>query len=546
MEKKQKYILIAIAFALVVLCSGLTYAYFTSATPSESGSTIVAKGGTMNITYANGSGDIVMENIYPREKEWVNKTFTITGKNTTDLEMEYTIYLVTKSNNFSFLSLGYTLTGTSTNSDDTLVDVSNMMPLSGDIGELAIGSGVFKSKNATHTYSLKIYFPDFGEEQDDNQGKSYTGYVRIEESKMDIYTSSPSNTLIAGIRNNYPEPTKMLTNPLTAASAENEAVMSSMDDDYGKSYFFRGNVQNNFVSFAGMCWRIVRITGDGSIKLVLYDYSSASCTNTGDDLAFARYSGTTYTTKFNNDKWNHAYIGFMYGKANASTYAEEHANTNKSVILQNLETWYKAKLTSYTDKLADVIWCNDKSTVVVSKNQNIDGSPLADGGSGFGSTGSNYFAAGIRITGGMESQFSDYMGISLICPTDNDDGKLSKFTVDDIINGNGDLDYKIGLLTADEMILAGLPEIGIYTDGSWESANITSYLVDNAKEYYWSMTPYAYMFSEAYLFIIRDIGIVNGVASAGSVNALRPAIALKSDTTISGGDGTAANPFVVN
>lgn len=45
MKKSQKIIIVAIFLALVVLCSGLTYAFFTSSTPSESGSTIFAKGG---------------------------------------------------------------------------------------------------------------------------------------------------------------------------------------------------------------------------------------------------------------------------------------------------------------------------------------------------------------------------------------------------------------------------------------------------------------------------------------------------------------------
>ena len=107
MEKKNKIIILAIAFALVVVFSGVTYAFFTSAVSSEDGSTIVAKGGTMNIVYDNGSGDIVMENIYPRDAAWVTKTFTVTGNNTTDLEMEYRVLLVTTSNSFNAGDLTY-------------------------------------------------------------------------------------------------------------------------------------------------------------------------------------------------------------------------------------------------------------------------------------------------------------------------------------------------------------------------------------------------------------------------------------------------------
>lgn len=100
MEKKQKIIIVAIAFALVLVFSGVTYAFFTSFTPSETGSTIYAKGGSMSVIYDNGSGDISIENIYPRKAAWVNKNFTVTGNNTTDLEMYYRVSLVVDNNEF--------------------------------------------------------------------------------------------------------------------------------------------------------------------------------------------------------------------------------------------------------------------------------------------------------------------------------------------------------------------------------------------------------------------------------------------------------------
>ncbi len=40
-------------------------------------------------------------------------------------------------------------------------------------------------------------------------------------------------------------------------------------DDLGVTYYFHGNVENNYVSFANYNWRIVRITGDNRVKLIL-------------------------------------------------------------------------------------------------------------------------------------------------------------------------------------------------------------------------------------------------------------------------------------
>ena len=139
----------------------------------------------MNIVYENGSGDIVMENIYPREDAWVNKEFTVTGNNTTDLEMEYSIYLVTKSNGFNLGDLTYSLSGTSTNADDFLSSKENqVIPKS---SELLIGTGTFKSKNATHSYNLSIFYKDNGGTQNNGQGKDYAGYVRINNGNTVAY-----------------------------------------------------------------------------------------------------------------------------------------------------------------------------------------------------------------------------------------------------------------------------------------------------------------------------------------------------------------------
>ena len=563
MEKKNKIIIVAISFALVLLFSGLTYAYFTSATSSESGSSIVAKGGQMNVVYDNKSANITVSNIYPRDEAWVTKKFQVIGNNTTDLLMFYKVKMVIDNNEFG-LDLSYKLTGTNTANSGALIPnvTSNAYIGSTDV---TFGTGYHvKGTNKIHEYTLQIFFKprNTGYDSDDNQNygqeANFAAHLVIEmdgtstEKAPKNWDDAGSNTLLAGIKKNYASPTATLTNPITDASASNEAVMSLTPDDYGISYYFRGNVQNNFVSFANMCWRIVRITGDGSIKLALYDYSSANCTNTGKDLAFARYSGTTYTTKFNENRDDNAYIGFMYGTPNSSTYAATHANTNKSTVLQNLETWYKAKLTSYTDKLADTIWCNDKSTI---KNVTMNMFESADGvlnkesmpfpGLGYQKEMTMY-GSGIRNFGFEQSDNSYTYGTgpSLICPKDNDGGKLSKFTVDDTVNGNGNLDYKIGLLTADEMVLAGMATYPVYFNNNYDKNSVTSYLRSNANDYYWTLSPVIFD-GDATVWVPIALGFLADGHVGGSF-ALRPVVSLKSETTISGGNGTASNPFVIN
>ena len=304
---------------------------------------------------------------------------------------------------------------------------------------------------------------------------------------------------------------------ITSNKNTTEALLASTEDDYGTSYYFRGAVKNNYVQFANKCWRIVRINGDGSVKLVLHNDNTSNASspcassNNSTTAAFARYSGSSYTSVFNSNYNDNAYIGFMYGATGASDYASTHANTNKSDILKNLETWYTNNLTSYESKLADTIWCNDKSTV--------------SGGLGYGTNGTSY---------GAYNRLASTKQPTLKCPNDNNGGKLSKFTVDDTTNGNGNLTYKIGLLTADEIAFAGSIA---YT------YNRSTYLQENTgTTWWWSLSPYYFIGSYAYVW-----GVFSGYLYYNRVSynrGLRPVISLISSTNVTG-DGTSENPYVV-
>ena len=319
---------------------------------------------------------------------------------------------------------------------------------------------------------------------------------------------------------------------ITSNKNTTEALLSSTEDDYGTSYYFRGAVKNNYVEFANKCWRIVRITGDGSVKLVLHNDNTSNvsnpcaASNNNAIAAFAKYSGSSYTSDFNSNYDDNAYVGFMYGAAGASDYASTHANTNKSTILTNLETWYKNNLASYESKLADTIWCNDKSTFTTLSNGSTYGTGL-----GYGNNQTGYGAMN-RLYGG---NVASYASPSLICPNDNNGEKLSKFTVSDTINGNGNLTYKIGLLTADEIAFSG--SISDYY-------NRSTYLQENTgTTWWWSLSPYGFA-DRANVFVSYSGAM--GDDRVYNYNGVRPAVSLMSSITISGGSGTSEDPYIVN
>lgn len=344
------------------------------------------------------------------------------------------------------------------------------------------------------------------------------------------WNSASVGTFLYAIKN-----TNTLTEPFTIPgkqkSSSDEAVFAVTEDDYGASYYFRGNVQNNYVSFANMCWRIVRITGDGNVKLVLYNEENSSCTTEKNFAAYARYSGTQYLTLFNNNYNDNAYVGFMYGSSNSNSFENTHANVNKSTILTNLENWYSLKLSSYTNKLADVIWCGDKSIGKVKESVGIKNKTTKYGAKSRQQNSSPSFVC------------PDLICPSEVCPNGFNNPNLSKYTVSDTTNGNGALTYPIGLLTLDETIYAGIHGI---------EANTSVYLYSNTGglKGWWTMSPGKFSTMDtAQVFAITAVGFIDAyrvdytyLLSADI--ALRPSIAIKGDAIVTG-TGTNIDPFVV-
>ena len=329
-----------------------------------------------------------------------------------------------------------------------------------------------------------------------------------------------NGTLLASLRDNNTLKTP-ITTPGAAVSTADEALLASAVDDYGTSYYFRGAVTNNYVKFANKCWRIVRVSGDGSVKLILHNDNPTGVANPCDaannsaSAAFARYSGEKYTSKFNTNYDDNAYVGFKYGTVGASDYASAHANINNSTILTNLETWYTNNLKTYADTIADTVWCNDKTNVT---DTSYDPWGWTPNGYGYGKN-VTYYGATQRListngrTGGT--------GPSLKC-----NSGLSK------------INSKVGLITADELAYAGYAAA---------LKNTTTYLQENATDTDWlSLSPSVFFSVYAFVWSVNGGSGDFGNYSVNSDGGVRPAISLIISTTISGGTGTSEDPYVVN
>src|SRR5574344_513583 len=143
------------------------------------------------------------------------------------------------------------------------------------------------------------------------------------------------------------------TTPNFANISTTDEGMFATTDDYGTSYYYRGAVTTNNVIFGGFCWKVIRVNGDGTTRMI-YNGSptNGTCVATGTSTQIG-------TGAFNSTPGDNAYVGYMYGSTSSSSYAATHSNNSSSAAKSTVESWYSANLTSYASKISDTEFCND-------------------------------------------------------------------------------------------------------------------------------------------------------------------------------------------
>ena len=223
---------------------------------------------------------------------------------------------------------------------------------------------------------------------------------------------------------------------------------------------------------------------------------------------------------------NGSYAVSLSGVANFQiAKARMDANTHDSNAKTVVEAWFEEKGLD-DDKLEDVVYCNDRSydAGFFSGNMidtDVFYSEYAYGvGRIYSFTGA-YYRNGINIPKtGKGSE------LSLDCANKND-----SFTKDDTLNGNGALKHKVGLLSADELTLAGI---------GWDERAPENYLYTG--EFVWSVS------LDTFPTIMQGFGWTDwiwGGSSVTELGGLRPVVALKSTARAISGTGLKTDPFVL-
>ncbi len=342
---------------------------------------------------------------------------------------------------------------------------------------------------------------------------NYRGYSpsNITRTKCTLYfvkNTKTVSTVLGNMEVNQNTPDYSLSSCSDDTCESHEAGIYETTDDDGTSYYYRGSVENNYVSFAGFYWRVIRINGNGSIRMI-YDGTVA---HANGEISEDRYYAKS---NFNDYSSDNMYAGYMF------TSGEVHGTETSSSIKTAVDTFYKEKLLSYASYFdTESGFCGDRSTL--SSNE----------GTG---------------TGTAVTYYSSYRRIEMSAPSLSCNDSLDYYTVGSSSKGNKALIYPIGLITIDEAMFAGYSG-GFFNGWQNTTKSCTSCYLRIGYTFY-AMTPIGgyipFDYSRWYVCMSAIYGEGADFIDppfTTTVYAVRPVINIKSSVKVSG-DGTMTNPY---
>ena len=557
MKKKEKIVLVGLILLLVVTIVGVSYAAFSYSKRGEKVNTITT--GQIVMTYTETDNIIQIDGALPT----TDKTGTVQLKAGEYFDFNISSTIVGNVNinyEISAKEVGEsTIDGSNIKLYLTKLNGSEEEPLmtpetyheetsentytGRPAGEMSLYKGSMNSSE-NNNYRLRMYVDENYNPQGDGGGLTFSVRINVYGLAGEKYVPETTKTILAAnpvqeektnmfnYASNGSYISSFTSSELTYGNEPSQVTngLFEAEDEDGTSYYFRGAVTTNNVQFGeytsdyyvyvdgndayyqsqescekagwGNCspvklasagdkmyWKIVRVNGDGSLRLI---YNGTSATPDNSDLAHSYSIGVTpYNISSNDPK----YTGYTYD------------NGTDSFIKREVDTWYQNTLgkSNYDRMVTSGRFCSDSSGY--------------QDGSAFG--GGNVFASVIRL-GQSLTGTSTANTPTLKCPSTSE-------------SYGGSYRLKVGLITADELVLAG-ESFGVISD---------SYLTagDNEFLWYWSMTPVS--FSSGHANVWGEFGILDG-NSVSPHYAVRPVINVTTNNGFVSGDGTAQNPYILN
>ena len=319
--------------------------------------------------------------------------------------------------------------------------------------------------------------------------------------KYTCKTTSNTCTTLYGV-NGYSNATTAYTTSYTIGDTAYSQIGTTPFNANYRSPAMVGYMFNKVYNYAG---NSAPTSGSLMGNDVTYSGGNYTLTNTSttkDDTHHYTCNNTTgKCTTIRYYYYNNYYINLtggtkIEGAVNEMLY-NDNVNSKNSNIKALIETWYRQNMTSYTSKLEDVVYCNDRTQTNSDTN-------------GWNPNGGNI---------STDMYFKNYnLNNDLSCTKTTD-----QFTT---TNTKAKLSYPVGLITSPEMYL------------------LNNNNARKTGQYYWLGSPYyfGYLYAnERYVNTSGDMYIDFVYVTRGS----RPAVSLAAGTEFTTGDGTMNNPYVI-
>ena len=588
MKNKKIIILIILILISILTLIGSSYALLTKTFTSKKLSVEV---GTLKVDFTEGNA-INLDNTKPMsDSDGLNTTpYTFTITNSGTIDSYYTISNEEDTNNtLDTTYLKYKLVS----NDGYDSGIKRLKDIGTGTYRIVDERALLKSKSVTY----KLYLWISSDAGNDIQNKIYKSKIIVNSTSnkiIDTYCIDNGFTKLSDcmlVLNNHEQSTdiaktniKAKGTPDFSKTATTDEGLFMAEDDEGESYYYRGGVKNNYVSFAGFIWRIIRRNGDGSIRMI---YSGKKTSNTGEAVTIGK-------SQFNSKYWDSTYVGYKYnegfelyenngttqytwftntskynygtgytfnvytkkfsltGTIKQLTWKDNHDEIIKSQLYSCLNTScnvvYKVtgyssdtvmivKPISYSSKSLATAQTNTKNSAMKTtidtwykNNLTAYTSKLADEtfcNDRSISSGTGYKTDSYTFHGAYNRNV-DRRKPSLKCAQANDKFKVS--------NASAKLDYPVALITADELAMAG---------GVYNTSNTNYYLYNG--QYQWTLSPTRFNSndSDANVWRVEPSGSLRPWNDVANSFGVRPVINLKADILITKGDGSALSPFVI-
>ena len=342
--------------------------------------------------------------------------------------------------------------------------------------------------------------------------------------------------------------------------------LNSVDEDadttVSRIYFYRGNVENNYAKIGNMCFRIIRTNEDNNVRMMYIGRSTSGCNSASMS---SEDNSKLQGKKFNLLGNDNAFVGYMYGKAQSQLHDISSTSLNEQIFSNRIDdstkkhteyedthNFYEYDLTKSTATTPDYLsggyrffylidnrleyfenqsnakrlldsWYEANiatlSSMVTDSSFCINRVPVS--GTGVGVVATNYNVSSVNYT---EAPFK--------CTQEQDRLTLSNFK-GGVNSAYNSLEYPVGLVTVSDVLYAG---------GGFSKNNTNYYLHTGSS--YWTMSPYSYENPNAYEIIVNGSGSI-APSAVTSTNNLYPVISIDGNTLVNSGQGTKADPYVL-